>query len=73
MENVTITLYVRPSDLSTLLTVLKILDTLSIENDYVWTPSDVDYMETFNSSYTAVNVPVELYMNFIYSYRKLSS
>ena len=71
MKNVTVTLFVKPDSLIPLLTVLKILDTLDIENDYVFTPTDITYTEAMVSNYTNVNVPIELYMKFKYCYNKL--
>ena len=73
MKEVTITLFVHPNSLMTLLPVLKILDPLDIENDYTFTPTDIVYSEVMVSNYMVINVPINLYMKFKYSYHKLKN
>jgi hypothetical protein len=67
MENVTVSLYVEPSDLQHLWVILSALDRLELDNDYVFQPKDVKYSLTKMAGATIVNVPINLYMNFTHS------
>lgn len=70
MENVTVTLFVKPDSLISMVTALKILDGLDMENQYTVQPHDIEYTESMISNYTHINVPIELYMKFVYCYQK---
>lgn len=70
MKNVTVTLFVRPDSLLPLMTTLKILDGLDIENDYTVQAHDIVFTESTISNYTRVNVPIELYTKFKYCFIK---
>lgn len=72
MNNVTITLFIKPDGLLKFLEVLKVLNDLPLENDYVFNTIDIEYSESFTSTHTQVNVPVDLYLSFRYSYNKLN-
>ncbi|MBK7362629.1 MAG: hypothetical protein IPJ01_10075 [Micavibrio sp.] len=73
MENVTITLFIKPDGLLKFLEVLKVLDNLPLENTYAFNPVDIEYLEIPVPSFNQVNVPVELYLKFRYSYNKLKN
>jgi len=70
MNNVTITLFIKPDGLFKLIEVLKVLNDLPLENDYVFNPIDIQYSEIPVPSFNQVNLPVELYLKFRYSYNK---
>ena len=73
MNNTTITLFILPNSLLKFIEVIKVLDDLPIENDYVFNPIDIAYSENFSSACNQVNVPIELYLKFRYSYNKLKN
>ena len=66
--NTTVTIYVEPSGVMPLLTTIKILDQLPIDNDYTFNKSDITYSTNFNSGYTSINIPVNLYLKFRLAY-----
>ena len=72
MENVTITIFVKPDSLMSLVESLNILDTLDIENEYRVQPHDIHYTEAMISNYVFLNLPFELYMKFKNCYQKSS-
>lgn len=73
MENVTITVCIKDGLLK-FLEVLKVLSDLPLENDYVFNPIDIIYSDTIMTiNHSRVNVPVELYLKFRYSYNKLKN
>lgn len=73
MNNVTITLFIKPDSLFKFIEVIKVLDSLPLENTYVFNPVDIEYSEIPVPSFNQVNVPVELYLKFRYSYNKLKN
>jgi hypothetical protein len=74
MENVTITLCVKPDGLLKLIEVLKVLSDLPLENDYVFNPVDIVFSETIMvSTHIRINVPIDLYLKFRYSYNKFKN
>ena len=72
MKNTTITLFVKPEDLTTLLRILKILSVLDIDNNYTFQPKDITFSQAMISNYIWLNIDIELYMKFIYKYRQLN-
>lgn len=69
----TITLFVSPDSLMIFLQVTRILRTLDIENDYVFTPSDIQYSEAMISNYVWINMDIEEYLKFTYCMCKLKA
>ena len=72
MKNITITIWVEPSSMKSLMTVLKVLEPLDVDNDYVFTPSDIKFSKSpFMPYWYQINIPIEDYFKFIYCYQKL--
>lgn len=69
----TITLFVSPESLMVFLQVTKILRTLPIENDYVFTPGDLHYSEAMISNYVWINMDIEEYLKLKYCMGKLKA
>ena len=70
MKNVTITLFIRPDSLTSIVSTFKILDDLDFENDYTIQVHDIVYTESMISNYVWMNVPVDLYLKFKVCYDK---
>lgn len=68
----TITIFVEPSCLSTFVQITQILKLLNIENNYVFTPSDIRYSETFASNYVQIGMEIGEYYKLRYCINKLS-
>lgn len=66
MNNVTITLFVKPESVMIFMEILKILDGLPIDNNYHFQPKDILYSKAMISNYTWINVPVELLFKYEY-------
>lgn len=66
----TITIFVKPDSLVILMEVLKILENLDINNDYVFNPKDIIFSEKFNSEWVQVNIPLDEYLKFKFCYNK---
>lgn len=71
IDNVTITIFVRPDCLVNMVQALNILEPLELDNIYVFTPSDIVYTKEMISNYIWLNVPVRLLVKFEYCYNKL--
>tara|TARA_R110002051_G_scaffold162219_4_gene233746 strand:+ start:8832 stop:9065 length:234 start_codon:yes stop_codon:yes gene_type:complete len=71
MKNVTITVFVKRDSLATLIGVLKILENLPLENDYVFNPSDIVYNKLTISNFVRVNIPALDFIKFEYCYQML--
>ena len=69
----TITIFVQPESLSTFINTTKILKELPLENNYVFTPSDIIYTEAMISNYIWVNMEIDEYLKFKYCYNKLKN
>ena len=72
MKTVTITIFVKPNDVVILTQVLTILDRIDIENNYVFTPSDISFNLSAISNWVRVNIPIDLYVKFSLKYNELS-
>jgi hypothetical protein len=71
MENITITIFVEPNSLLSLMQVLKIIDSIDIEQSYTFQPLDIKYSEAMISNWLFTNLSIELFIKFKY-YWKLS-
>lgn len=71
IDNVTITIFVRPDCLRAIAQTLNILESLDEENKYVFTPSDIVYTKEMISNYVWLNIPIRLFIKFEYCYNKL--
>lgn len=69
MKNTTITIWVNPKDLPYFLGILKRLDELPIEADYKWNILDTEISEAMISNWIWVNLSIDSYLKFMYSYR----
>ena len=69
----TITIFVEPKSLTTLLTTLKVLEGLPLQNDFVFTPSDIQFSEAMISNWVWLNVPIDEYLKFNYCYNTLKN
>jgi hypothetical protein len=52
--------------------VVKLLETLPLENDYIFTPSDFTFSEATISNWVQVNMEIEEYLKLKYCIGKLS-
>jgi len=68
----TITLFVEPKSLMIFIEVTKILKKLPLENDYVFTPSDLVFGEGMISNYVWINMEIEEYLKLKYCIGKLT-
>ena len=69
----TITLFVEPKSLPIFISVIKVLQKLDIDNDYVFTPSDLIFSEAMISNYIWLNVDVKDWVKLKYCIGKLSN
>lgn len=67
----TITLFVEPKSLAIFLEVTKILKGLEMNNDYVFTPSDLVFSEAFISNWIWINMEIEEYLKLKYCIGRL--
>lgn len=70
MNNVTITMWVNPNDEMYFFSILKFIDSLPIENEYTWRTEDVRITKSMISNWISVNIPIETYVKFRYSFEK---
>ena len=70
MDKILVTVYVSPKDFTYFLSVLKVLDGLDIENNFRITKSDITWSMVFNSNFSVLQIPYDLYMKFYYCYNK---
>lgn len=68
MKNVTVTIWIDESSFLPLITSLKILDTLELENKHRVQPHDIKYSKISISNYRVINIPLDLFMRFEYCY-----
>lgn len=69
----TITLFIEPKSLPIFISVVKFLQKLDIDNDYVFTPSDLIFSEAMISNYIWLNIDVEDWVKLKYCIGKLSN
>lgn len=69
----TITLFVEPKSLVKFVEIIKILESLNLDNDYVFNPNDITFSEAMISNWIWLNVPLENYVKLKYCIRKLQS
>lgn len=67
----TITLFVEPKGLNTFIQVCKILESLDIDNNYVFTPSDFQFSEQMISNWVWINMNIAEYFKLKYCINKL--
>jgi len=66
----TITIFVEPDSLPTALATLKVLENLPIVNDFRFTPSDIKFSTSMISNWIWLNLPVDEYLKFYFSYNE---
>jgi hypothetical protein len=64
MSNITVTLFVKPESLFIFMVVIMMIDKLPFDNEYVFTPSDLKFSETFDSASVQVNLDAVLFTKF---------
>jgi hypothetical protein len=69
----TITLFVEPKSLAIFLEVTNILKGLDVENNYIFTPSDLIFSEGMISNWFWINMEIEEYLKLKHCIGKLSS
>jgi len=62
----TITLFVNPEKLTKFLFIAELLSGVSIESNYNFDVTDLDFSETFNPDATLINLSVEEYLKLKY-------
>ena len=65
-----IPIYVEPSDFAYFLQVSKILQSISIENDFTFNVGDITWEETFNSNFIHVSMDVNTYLKWRVAYER---
>jgi hypothetical protein len=68
----TITLFVQPESLMVFSQVTAILKDLKLDNNYVFTPSDLVFSEAMISNYIWINMDISEYFKLKYCIGKLS-
>ena len=71
MKQMTITIFIEPKSLPIFLEVAKILSDLPLDNDYVFSPSDIVYSEQLISNWIWINMDIAEYIEFKYCCNKL--
>ena len=66
----TITLFVKPKDLTSFLEVTKILENLDIENNYVFNPLNFEFSEIMISNWIQINMDISEYLKLKYCINK---
>lgn len=66
----TITLFVEPKSLQIFLEVTNILKGLEINNNYVFSPSDLVFSEQMISNWIWINMDIDEYLKLIYCMNK---
>jgi hypothetical protein len=69
MKNTTVTIWVSPDTEIHFFQYLKIISDLPIENPYTWRVKDISISKSMISNWVWVNLDVETYTKFIYSYK----
>jgi len=67
----TITVFVEPKSLTIFLEVTKILKDLTINNTYIFNPSDLVFTEAMISNWIWINMEIEEYLKLKYCIGKL--
>lgn len=70
IDNVTVTIFVRPESFAILIEILKKLEDYDY---YEFNPLDIVYSEGMISNFIWLNVPVDLYTKFKNSYNRQKS
>ena len=68
----TITIFVEPESFKPLVATLSILKDLDIDNDYVFTPTDLNFSEAMISNWYWLNLDIAEYFKLKYCMAKLS-
>lgn len=71
MKKMTITLFVERKSLQRFLEITKILSSLNIENDYVFSPNDLIFELTTVSNWVRINMETDEYLKLNYCILKL--
>lgn len=66
---ITITLWVNHGDEIYFYHILKVIDSLPIDNKYTWRPNDIKISKNMKSDWVCVNIPLDLYLKFIHSFK----
>lgn len=67
----TITLFVEPNSLGIFLQVTQVLKNLEVDNNYIFTPSDLVFSETLISNYLWITMDMSEYLKLKYCIGKL--
>ena len=73
INNMTITLFVEPKSLAIFLQVTTVLKGLELDNNYWFTPSDLQFSETMISNWIWINMDTSEYLKLKYCMGKLST
>ena len=70
MKGVSVTLFVHSDSFTSLVTLLKVLTPLSVDDECNFKVSSLDFSEATVNSYIRLNIPIELYIKFRLYYEK---